>query len=102
MANQEKRSREGNFSDGEKESTARAVTIRTAVDGGHGPEHGPGAVVAIRLLGPFEVRLGGVPLTGDWPRSGQWLLALLALRQGSAVERRWLAGTLWPDSSERL
>jgi predicted ATPase/DNA-binding SARP family transcriptional activator len=30
----------------------------------------------------------------------QWLLALLALRHGREVERSWLAGLLWPDSSE--
>jgi predicted ATPase/DNA-binding SARP family transcriptional activator len=30
----------------------------------------------------------------------QWLLALLALQEGRPVERAWLAGTLWPDSSE--
>ena len=33
-------------------------------------------------------------------RKGQWILALLALRHGRAVERTWLAGTLWPDASE--
>ena len=33
-------------------------------------------------------------------RRGEWLLALLALRAGQAVERGWLAGTLWPDSPE--
>jgi predicted ATPase/DNA-binding SARP family transcriptional activator len=30
----------------------------------------------------------------------QWLLALLALRHGSPLQRSWLAATLWPDSSE--
>jgi len=33
-------------------------------------------------------------------RKGQWILALLALRAGTAVERDWLAGILWPDSPE--
>src|SRR5262249_36596587 len=35
-------------------------------------------------------------------RQGHWLLALLALRHGEEVERSWLAGTLWPDSSGPL
>jgi predicted ATPase/DNA-binding SARP family transcriptional activator len=33
-------------------------------------------------------------------RSSEWLLALLVLRHGRAVDRSWLAGTLWPDSTE--
>lgn len=33
-------------------------------------------------------------------RSCEWLLALLVLRHGRAVDRSWLAGTLWPDSEE--
>src|SRR5262249_50682995 len=31
-------------------------------------------------------------------RKSQWLLALLALRQGREVSREWLAETLWPES----
>jgi predicted ATPase/DNA-binding SARP family transcriptional activator len=33
-------------------------------------------------------------------RKGQWLLALLALRAGREVDRSWLAGLLWPGSTE--
>jgi DNA-binding SARP family transcriptional activator len=33
-------------------------------------------------------------------RSIEWLLALLVLRQDRAVDRSWLAGTLWPGSDE--
>jgi predicted ATPase/DNA-binding SARP family transcriptional activator len=33
-------------------------------------------------------------------RKGEWLLALLVLRHGGEVDRRWLAETLWPESSE--
>jgi class 3 adenylate cyclase/DNA-binding SARP family transcriptional activator len=55
--------------------------------------------LAIHLFGPFEVRVDGVPLPRLRSRKGEWLLALLVLRPG-AVERTWLAGTLWPDSSE--
>src|SRR5688500_20314664 len=54
----------------------------------------------IHLLGPFEARLHGQPLPRLHSRKVQWLLALLVLRHGREVERVWLAGTLWPDSSE--
>src|SRR5579871_2576523 len=54
----------------------------------------------IRLFGPLDVRCGGAPLRPLRTRKGQWLLALLALRQGREVQREWLAGTLWPDSLE--
>jgi DNA-binding SARP family transcriptional activator len=55
--------------------------------------------LAIRLFGPFEARLGPDPLPRLRSRKVQWLLALLALRAGSEVERAWLVGTLWPDSA---
>jgi predicted ATPase/DNA-binding SARP family transcriptional activator len=58
------------------------------------------APLAIRLFGQFDVRCDGAPLKPLRSRKGGWLLALLALRQGRAVEREWLAGTLWPDSLE--
>jgi oxygen-independent coproporphyrinogen-3 oxidase len=56
--------------------------------------------LALRLFGPFEVRLHGAPLPRLRSRKGEWLLALLALRHGGDVERAWLAATLWPDSPE--
>jgi predicted ATPase/DNA-binding SARP family transcriptional activator/Tfp pilus assembly protein PilF len=56
--------------------------------------------VEIRLFGPMEVLVHGDPLPRLRSRKGQWLLALLALRQGRAVPRDWLAGTLWPESGE--
>jgi predicted ATPase/DNA-binding SARP family transcriptional activator len=58
------------------------------------------APLAIRLFGPFELRLHGHPTPCLRSRKGQWLLALLTLRAGRDVERDWLAGTLWPDSPE--
>src|SRR5438067_733739 len=64
----------------------------------------PDAAVAsltIQLFRPFEVRLNGQPLPPLRSRKGRWLLALLTLRAGCPAERGWLAGTLWPDSSER-
>src|SRR5207247_1096558 len=51
------------------------------------------------LFGPFEARVNGAPLPRLRSRKGVWLLALLALRRGRAVERDWLAGTLWPEST---
>jgi DNA-binding SARP family transcriptional activator len=57
--------------------------------------------LTIHLFGPLHVLVGAKP----WPRlptrSIEWLLALLVLRHGRAVERSWLAGTLWPESQER-
>src|SRR5438094_6050432 len=53
----------------------------------------------IRLFGPMAVRIGPCPLPRLRSRKGLWLLALLALRQGREVERDWLAGTLWPEST---
>src|SRR5436190_22983403 len=84
------------------------------------PETAPRAAVAtesavplaLHLFGPFEVRLHGQPLPRLRSRKGEWLLALLTLRSpasgpgtrgtrvGATVDRSWLAGTLWPDSSE--
>src|SRR5438445_10173578 len=57
--------------------------------------------LAIALFGSFDVRLEGRPLPRLRSQKTQWLLALLALQEGRAVERAWLAGTLWPDSTER-
>src|SRR5438128_12515724 len=61
-------------------------------------EHAVSPLV-IRLFGPFELSLNGRPPARLKLRRGQWALALLALRAGGEVDRGWLAGTLWPDSS---
>jgi DNA-binding SARP family transcriptional activator len=55
--------------------------------------------LSIRLFGALEVRLSGQPLPRLRSRKGEWLLALLVLRDGQPVLRDWLAETLWPDSS---
>jgi predicted ATPase/DNA-binding SARP family transcriptional activator len=55
---------------------------------------------SLRLFGPFEVCLNGQALPRLRSRKGHHLLACLALRHGRDVKRSWLAGTLWPDSSE--
>src|SRR5947209_19644479 len=56
--------------------------------------------LAIRMFGSMEVQLNGATLPRLRTRKGLWLMALLALRQGAEVDRVWLAGQLWPESSE--
>jgi DNA-binding SARP family transcriptional activator len=57
------------------------------------------ADLTVRMFGPFEVCLYGVPLPPLRTRKGQWLFALLALRCGHAVDRDWLAGSFWLEST---
>ena len=56
--------------------------------------------LSVCLFGPFDVRVGGCPLPRLRTSKGRSLLALLILRGEAAVDRLWLAGTLWPDSDE--
>src|SRR5579871_6366025 len=66
---------------------------------------GPGSTtlpLSLRLFGQFEAQVCGAPLPSLRTRKGAWLLSLLALRAGGAIERKWLAGTLWPDSPDAL
>src|SRR5579871_3937847 len=56
--------------------------------------------LTIHLFGSMRVLVQGEPLPRVRTRSVEWLLALLVLRHGRAVERSWLAGTLWLDSEE--
>jgi DNA-binding SARP family transcriptional activator len=63
------------------------------------PSNHEASPLTLSLFGPFEVRLHGQPLPRLRSRKGHQLLALLTLRAGREVERSWLAGTLWPDSS---
>ncbi len=63
------------------------------------PEHDVRTpLLQIRLFGPLEVCLEGVPIPPLRPRKLQWLIALLLLRHPRPLERTWLAATLWPDS----
>jgi predicted ATPase/DNA-binding SARP family transcriptional activator len=55
--------------------------------------------LTIHLFGPLRVTVHGAPLPRLRTHSVEWLLALLTLRYGRAVNRSWLAGTLWPQSS---
>jgi non-specific serine/threonine protein kinase len=58
--------------------------------------------LSIRLFGPFDVQVNGQPLPRLRSRNGQWLLALLVLRHDREVSREWLAGLLWPESTQSL
>lgn len=58
------------------------------------------APLDIRLLGPFEARVGEASLPRPRSLKGQSLLALLALRPAREVSRQWLSGTLWPESDQ--
>lgn len=55
---------------------------------------------SLHLFGPFAASVASRPMARLRSRKGQWILALLALRAGAAVEREWLAGTLWPENAE--
>src|SRR5438067_145044 len=48
----------------------------------------------------MEARVHGRPIPHVRSRRTRRLLALLTLRHGREVERSWLAGTLWPESTE--
>ncbi|MCW3100948.1 MAG: transcriptional activator domain protein [Chthonomonadaceae bacterium] len=61
--------------------------------------HPTTSTLSIHLLGPYHVQVDGRTLTPRHSRKEQWLLALLTLRHGRAVERDWLAGMLWPESN---
>ena len=55
--------------------------------------------LSIRLFGAFETRVNDSPIPPLRSRKVQWLLALLVLRHDQALDRAWLAGTLWPESA---
>jgi DNA-binding SARP family transcriptional activator len=75
----------------------RALGVATA-DGLSllGPD---GAAVGVRILGPFEVVVSGVPvpLTAWRSRQARSLLKILVARRGSPVARSELSELLWPD-----
>src|ERR1041385_1921618 len=56
-------------------------------------------MLQIRLLGQFDVRSDGKRVAIS-SRSGQSLLAYLALTAGTSHRREKLAGLLWPDTSD--
>lgn len=56
--------------------------------------------LSVSLFGSFGANINGAPLPRLRTSRGRSLLALLILRRGSAVDRSWIAGTLWPESDE--
>ena len=54
--------------------------------------------VSLSLLGSFELQVDEEPRTVSIP--AQRLLAMLALDHGKIMERSYVAGTLWPDSTD--
>ncbi|MBM2618289.1 AAA family ATPase [Actinoplanes sp. LDG1-06] len=57
-------------------------------------------MLELRLLGAFELRAGGEPVTLTSTRA-QAVLACLALRGGTPYGRKQLAFALWPGSTEQ-
>jgi non-specific serine/threonine protein kinase len=89
MTGKEKRTKSPNCLVVAKEEGKRA-TVRSNV---------AESPLKIRLFGPIEVCLNGGPLPRLSFRKSPLILALLALREGCAVERDWLASLLWPDAA---
>ena len=59
----------------------------------------PPHVLGLRLLGPFEARVGGTVI-GAGTRNGKSILAYLARRPSIAIPRETLCGLLWADSGD--
>jgi DNA-binding SARP family transcriptional activator len=74
--------------------TMGVAYVIPALGSGRGVVAGEGT--AIRLIGVFELRVGGKVISHS--RSAQRLIAYLALRGRSG--RSQLAGSLWPDTTE--
>ncbi len=58
-------------------------------------------LVNLQILGGFQLTVDGEEFKAWRSRSMRWLLGILALHGGQAVDRSWLAGSLWPDSTEQ-
>lgn len=56
--------------------------------------------LTITLFGPMRAQVNGQPLPPLHNRKTLWLLALLVLRHGRPVERKWLAEMLWPEAEQ--
>ena len=61
------------------------------------PRPRTGTTIRLALLGTFELRVAGDPVS--LPMNGQRLLAFLAL-QGRPLTRSFVAGSLWIDSTD--
>jgi DNA-binding SARP family transcriptional activator len=71
-------------------STADRTCVEPPIAGGSGP-------IELTLLGGFELRRSGRSI--EVPQPSQRLIAFLAV-QGQAVQRAFVAGSLWPDTSD--
>ncbi|CCH18702.1 BTAD domain-containing putative transcriptional regulator [Micromonospora lupini] len=96
--------------DGSQRSAARLAANRLlalgveTVDGRQlAPPSGAGGTVEVRVLGGFEVVVGGreVPLPAWRSRQARTLLKILVARRGRAVGRAELSELLWPDDEPR-
>ncbi len=58
-------------------------------------------MVYLQLLGDYRLFVNGQEWVVWRSRNMRWLLGLLALHRGVPVDRSWLAGTLWPESTEQ-
>src|SRR5438094_2910223 len=58
-------------------------------------------VLSLRLFGPLEISVLGLPLPRLRFRRSSWLLALLALQAGRELDRGFLAGLFWPESPDK-
>ncbi len=56
--------------------------------------------ISIELFGHMNIVIDGMPVKEWRSRTTRWLFAILVLNYGKTVDRSWLAGNLWPDSSE--
>src|SRR5438105_4876858 len=54
--------------------------------------------VSIKVFGPFELKVNGVPIENARYRKGHWLLTKLLLQNGRSISRTQLAGDLWYSS----
>jgi DNA-binding SARP family transcriptional activator len=70
--------------------------VETACGASTGHRDGAASLFSLDLLGAFALRIGDLGV--NVARGSQRLLALLALRK--RMDRRLLAGTLWPDRPE--
>src|SRR5205823_8885293 len=62
-----------------------------------GPDRRPEQVVRLRLLGAFELSIGGEPVS--LPMNGQRVLAFLAV-ESRLLLRSFVAGSLWLDVTD--
>jgi DNA-binding SARP family transcriptional activator/class 3 adenylate cyclase/tetratricopeptide (TPR) repeat protein/regulation of enolase protein 1 (concanavalin A-like superfamily) len=76
-------------------------THRTIITSDDLPQEGKMAHLTISLLGPYEVKLDGMPVTSFVSSKVRALLAYLAVEADHPHRRGTLAGLLWPDYPER-